>query len=157
METVIIGLPTSGKTTIFNALTGRSVPVGDFSSAGRQVHLADVQVPDARVDRLSALYRPKKTTYATVLFRDPPLAYQEDGALSPAGLGEVRKADAVTVVLRAFENESVPHPLREVNPLRDLARYSTPSCSPTTRWPRSVSSGSILLFHIVSLRCRLSV
>ena len=120
METVIIGLPSSGKTTIFNALTGRSVPVGDFSAAGRQVHLADVPVPDVRVDRLSALYRPKKTTYATVLFRDPPLAYQEDGALSPAGLGEVRKADAVTVVLRAFENDSVPHPLKEVNPLRDL-------------------------------------
>jgi hypothetical protein len=120
METVIIGLPSSGKTTIFNALTGRSVPVGDFSAAGRQVHLADVSVPDMRVDRLSALYRPKKTTYATVLFRDPPLAYQEDGALSPAGLGEVRKADAVTVVLRAFENDSVPHPLKEVNPLRDL-------------------------------------
>ncbi len=120
METVVIALPSSGKTMIFNALTGRSVPVGDFSAAGRQVHLADVPVPDARVDRLSALYRPKKTTYATVLFRDPPLAYQENGALSPAGLGEVRKADAVTVVLRAFEDESVPHPLREVNPLRDL-------------------------------------
>jgi GTP-binding protein YchF len=120
METVIIGLPSSGKTTIFNALTGRTVPVGDFSAAGRQVHLANVPVPAARVDRLSALYRPKKTTYATVLFRDPPLAYQENGALSPAGLGEVRKADAVTVVLRAFENESVTHPLREVNPLRDL-------------------------------------
>ncbi len=120
METVIIGLPASGKTTIFNALTGKSAPVGDFSAAGRQVHLADVPVPDVRVDRLSALYRPKKTTHATVLFRDPPLAYLENGSLSPAGLGEVRKADAVTVVLRAFENESVPHPLREVNPLRDL-------------------------------------
>ena len=45
METVIIGLPASGKTTIFNALTGRSIPVGDFSTAGRQVHLADVAVP----------------------------------------------------------------------------------------------------------------
>jgi GTP-binding protein YchF len=120
METVIIGLPSSGKTTIFNALTGRAAPVGDFSTAGRQVHLADVPVPDARIDRLSDLFRPKKTTYASVLFRDPPLAYQENGGLSPSGLGEVRKADAVTMVLRTFENESVPHPLRDVNPLRDL-------------------------------------
>jgi GTP-binding protein YchF len=119
METVIIGLPSSGKTTIFNALTGRSAPVGDYSAVGRQVHLADVPVPDARVDRLSELYRPKKTTHATVLFRDPPLAYLENGTLSPAGLGAVRKADAVTVVIRAFENESVLHPLG-VNPLRDL-------------------------------------
>jgi hypothetical protein len=120
METVLIGLPSSGKTTIFNALTGRAAPVGDFSSAGRQVHLADVAVPDGRIDRLSHVYRPKKTTYATVLFRDPPLAYLENGTLSPAGLGEVRKADAIAVVIRAFQNESVPHPLREVNPLRDL-------------------------------------
>jgi hypothetical protein len=119
METVIIGLPSSGKTTIFNALTGRSVPVGDFSAAGRQVHLADVPVPDVRLDRMSELYRPKKTTYATVLFRDPPLAYLDNGTLSPAGLGEVRKADALTVVIRAFESESLPHPLG-VNPLRDL-------------------------------------
>ena len=119
METVIIGLPASGKTTIFNALTGRSVPVGDFSAAGRQVHLADVPVPDERIDRLSELYRPKKTTRATVLFRDPPLAYLDNGTLSPAGLGEVRKADSLAVVIRAFESESLPHPLG-VNPLRDL-------------------------------------
>lgn len=119
METVIIGLPASGKTTIFNALTGRSVPVADFSAAGRQVHLADVPVPDERIERLSALYRPKKTTHATVLFRDPPLAYLDNGTLSPAGLGEVRKADSLTVVIRAFENEALPHP-QGVNPLRDL-------------------------------------
>ena len=119
METVIIGLPASGKTTIFNALTGRSVPVGDFSAAGRQVHLADVPVPDERIDRLSELYRPKKTTRATVLFRDPPLAYLDNGTLSPAGLGEVRKADSLAVVIRAFESESLPHP-QGVNPLRDL-------------------------------------
>ncbi len=120
METVIIGLPSAGKTTIFNALTGTSAPVGDFSAAGRQVHLASVAVPDVRVDRLSALYRPKKTTYAAVLFRDPPLAYLENGTLSPAGLGEVRRADAIAVVIRAFEHEAVPHLLRDLNPLRDL-------------------------------------
>lgn len=120
METVVIGLPSSGKTTIFNALTGRSVPVGDFSAAGRQVHLADVAVPDSRIDRLSELYRPKKTTYATVLFKDPPLAYGEDGGLTPAGLGEVRKADAITVVLRAFESDAVPAPPKGIDPVRDL-------------------------------------
>jgi ribosome-binding ATPase YchF (GTP1/OBG family) len=120
METVIIGLPSSGKTTIFNALTGRAIPVGDFSAAGRQVHLADVTVPDARIDRLSELYHPKKTTYATVLFKDPPLAYGEDGGLTPAGLGEVRRADAITVVLRAFESDAVAAPPKGVDPLRDL-------------------------------------
>jgi hypothetical protein len=120
METVIIGLPASGKTTIFNALTGRDVPVGDFSAAGRQAHLADVPVPDTRIDRLSALYRPKKTTYATVLFKDPPLAYGEDGGITPAGLGEVRRADAITVVLRSFESDAVAAPPKGVDPVRDL-------------------------------------
>jgi GTP-binding protein YchF len=120
METVIIGLPSAGKTTIFNALTGRSAPVGDYAAPGRQVHLADVPMPDARIDRLAELYRPRKTTYATVLLRDAPLACLENGSLAPAGLGEVRKADAITVVIRAFADDSVPHPRKAVNPLRDL-------------------------------------
>jgi GTP-binding protein YchF len=120
METVIIGLPSSGKTTIFNALTGRSAPTGDSSAPGRQVHRAEVPVPDARIDRLAELYRPRKTTYATVLFRDPPLTRLENDSLAPAGLGEARKADAMTVVIRAFADESVHHPLKAVNPLRDL-------------------------------------
>lgn len=120
METVLIGLPSSGKTTIFNALTGRAAPVSGRSAAGRLPRIADVPVPDARIDRLSEVFRPKRLTYATVRFRDMPIACEEDGRLSPAGLGDVRKADAITVVLRAFVNESAPHPLGAVDPLRDL-------------------------------------
>ncbi len=122
MQTVIIGLPSSGKTTIFNALTGHEAPVGDRSAAGRQEHVAEVGVPDSRVDQLSAIYSPKKTTYATVQFRDPPLPWSEDTSLQPAGLAEVRKADAVTIVVRAFVADAVPHPLESLDPLRDLRR-----------------------------------
>jgi GTP-binding protein YchF len=122
MQTVIIGLPTSGKTTIFNALTGHEAPVGDHSSSGRQEHVAEVPVPDPRVDRLAAIYAPKKVTYATVQFRDPTLPWSDDANLQPAGLAEVRKADAVTIVVRAFAQDGVPHLLGSIDPVRDLRR-----------------------------------
>jgi GTP-binding protein YchF len=120
METAIIGLASSGKTTIFNALTGQSASTGDFSGGRAQVHLAEIPVPDARVDALSALFKPRKTIYATVLFRDQPIEHTAQGGLTPAGLGEVRKADAIALVVRGFHAESIPHPLKSVNPLRDL-------------------------------------
>jgi GTP-binding protein YchF len=122
METVIIGLSSSGKTTIFNALTGQAAPIGDFSGAKKTAHLADVVVPDDRVDTLSELFKPKKTTHASVLFRDQPIEHDEEGSFTPAGLAEARRADAIALVIRAFENESVPHPLKENSPLRDLRK-----------------------------------
>jgi hypothetical protein len=122
METVIIGLASSGKTTIFNALTGKTAPIGDFSSGKNQAHLADVPIPDGRIDKLSALFKPKKTTYANMLFRDQPLDYGQDASISPASLAEVRRADAIVLVVRSFRNDRVPHPLESVNPLRDLRK-----------------------------------
>ncbi len=122
METVIIGLAQCGATTIFNALTGQSMPTGDFSGGKKQAHVASVPVPDARIDKLSALFRPKKTTYAAMFFRDQPLEYDEQAGITPASLGEVRKADAIALVIRCFSNESVPHPLKTVDPLRDLRK-----------------------------------
>ncbi len=120
METAIIGLGSSGKTTIFNALTGQAVSIGDFSGGRKQAHLADVPVPDTRVDALSAMFKPRKTTYAALVVRDQPVEHAEEGGLTPAGLGEVRKADALVLVVRGFQSESVLHPLKGVNPLRDL-------------------------------------
>ena len=70
MRLGIIGLPNSGKTTIFNALTGLSLPAEPFSSGQLEVHTAVVNVPDERVDRLSAVFKPKQTTYAPVTHTD---------------------------------------------------------------------------------------
>ena len=70
MQIGIIGLPNSGKTTIFNALTRSETSTTAFSSGQLEVHTAVVDVPDPRVDRLSAMFKPKKTTYATVTFND---------------------------------------------------------------------------------------
>jgi ribosome-binding ATPase YchF (GTP1/OBG family) len=70
MRIGIIGLPNSGKTTLFNVLTGGHVPTAAYAGGSFQVNTAVVHVPDSRVDDLSAMYRPKKTTYARVEYAD---------------------------------------------------------------------------------------
>src|SRR6266702_89011 len=65
MKIGLVGLPKSGKTSLFNLLTGQSVATSSFGTARGEMHAGIARVPDERVDRLSALFRPKKTTYAT--------------------------------------------------------------------------------------------
>jgi ribosome-binding ATPase len=121
METAVIGLAASGKTTIFSALTGQAVAAADMAGGRKQARLAEVAVPDGRVDTLSAMFKPKKTTFATVLFRDQPLEHTPEGGITPASLGEARRADALALVVRAFQSDAVPHPMKGgLNPLRDL-------------------------------------
>ena len=120
METAIIGLARSGRTTIFNALTGQENPTGDAAGGKKQAHLAEVSVPDERLDRLAALYSPRKLTHASVRFRDLALEHGENGGISATSLAEVRTADALAIVIRAFRDDSVVHPLKETGPLRDL-------------------------------------
>jgi ribosome-binding ATPase len=122
MRLGIIGLPQSGKTTIFNALTRGDRPT--TTSGGRfDVHTAVVDVPDQRVDRLSTLYNPKKTTYAKVTYAD--IAGIDGSAgksgLSGALLNQLSQMDGYLLVVRCFENESVPHPAGSVDPARDIA------------------------------------
>jgi len=121
MKLGIIGLPQSGKTTIFNALTRGNTPT--TASAGRmKVHTAVVDVPDPRVDRLSALFKPKKTIYAKVTYAD--IAGLEGGAaksgLSGSLLNQLTQMDGLIHVVRCFENVNVPHPSGSVDPARDV-------------------------------------
>ncbi|MBI5079986.1 MAG: 50S ribosome-binding GTPase, partial [Chloroflexi bacterium] len=113
MKLGIIGLPQSGKTTIFNALTRGNKPVGQMTSGGRfEVNQAVVPVPDARVDKLSAMYKPKKTIYTQVIYAD--IAGLEEGAgksgFSGPLLNQLSTMDGFIHVVRSFENPSVPHP-----------------------------------------------
>lgn len=116
METDLIGLARSGKTTIFNALTGQSADVNEYSGGRKAAHLAEVEVPDPRIERLAELFQPKKKTYATVLFKDLQMEFTPEGGVSPATLAELRGADAVTIVVRAFDLSG------ESDPRRDLGR-----------------------------------
>lgn len=121
MKLGIIGLPQSGKTTIFNALTRGDAPT--TASAGRiEIHTAVVDVPDPRVDKLSAMFKPKKTIYAKVTYAD--IAGLEGGAsksgISGQLLNQLTQMDGFLLVVRAFADDNVPHPAGSVDPKRDV-------------------------------------
>ncbi|NLX10507.1 MAG: redox-regulated ATPase YchF [Chloroflexi bacterium] len=122
MRLGIIGLPNAGKTTIFNALTGSTHPTEPFSSGQLEVHTAVVNVPDERVDRLSEIYKPKKTTYAMITYTDIGGLDKGigEGGLSGPMRNELQQVDGFLHVVRAFEDASVPHPYETVDPVRDL-------------------------------------
>lgn len=120
MKLGIIGLPQSGKTTIFNALTRGNTPT--TASAGRfEVHTAVVDVPDPRVTRLSEMFKPRKTIYAKVTYAD--IAGLEAGSaksgISGQLLNQLAQMDAFLHIVRCFENDNVPHPSGSVDPVRD--------------------------------------
>jgi ribosome-binding ATPase len=119
MRLGIIGLPQSGKTTVFNALTRGNQPV--TTSGGRfDVRTAVVDVPDPRVDRLSAMFKPKKTVYAKVTYADIAGLEGSKSAISGALLNQLSQMDGFVHVVRCFEDPSVPHPAGSVDSLRDI-------------------------------------
>lgn len=121
MRLGIIGLPQSGKTTIYNALTMGDTPT--TMSAGRvEVHSAIVEVPDPRVDRLSEMYKPEKTTYARVEYVDIAGLDGSSGSGGISGqlLNELSQMDGFLHVVRVFEDDSVPHQAESLDPQRDI-------------------------------------
>jgi len=123
MQLGIIGLARSGKTTVFNAVTRGSAQVGAYSSSS-QPNVGVVNVPDPRVDRLAEMYHPKKKTYATIQYVDFPAAGESFGkGEGPAGkfVNELARMDALIHVVRAFKDDSVPHPEGTIDPGRDIA------------------------------------
>ena len=120
MRLGIIGLPQSGKTTVFNALTRGHQPL--TTSGGRfDVHTGVVDVPDGRVDRLSELFKPKKTIYAKVTYADIAGLEGSKSAISGQLLNTLTQMDGLLHVVRCFEDVNVPHPSESINPLRDIA------------------------------------
>ncbi len=121
MRLGIIGLPQSGKTTVFNALTRGDAPL--TMSGGRfEVHTAVVDVPDPRVDALSAMFNPRRTIYAKVTYADiAGLEGKAGGDISGPLLNQLTQMDGLVHVVRCFESNSVPHPMSSVDPLRDVA------------------------------------
>src|ERR1700704_6296393 len=118
----IVGLPNVGKSTLFNALSGASVLAANYPFATKDPNVGVVAVPDDRLEKLSRLYQPKKTTHAALEFVD--IAGLVRGASKGEGLGNqflgnIREVDAVAHVLRCFGDPDVVHVDGEVDPERD--------------------------------------
>src|SRR5881275_3054725 len=123
----IIGLPQSGKTSLFNALTKAGAPISGYATSTVQANIAVVPVPDARLQPLADIFNPKKVTPTTVEFVDvagmgqaSQTHKEKREGLSAEFLGHIRNADALAIVLRTFVNPNVPHSYESVDPIRDL-------------------------------------
>ena len=104
MKVGLVGFAGSGKTTVFNTLTGLSVPTG----FGGELHLGAVKVPDERIDALSRLFKPKKTTYAEITFSDIPGEHgAEKSGLSKKAIQQIRDQEVLCLVLRGFPNPAI--------------------------------------------------
>ena len=122
MDIAIVGLPSSGKTTIFNAVTGAEAPVGTYGSGGKP-NIGVAKVPDTRLQLFQTVFEPKKTVPAEITYVDlppPPDGFAKALGISGENLNHLQRADALMVVVRAFEDRSVPHVDDSVSPARDL-------------------------------------
>jgi len=117
MKTGIIGLPQVGKTSLFRILT--KAHLSDSARANpREAHIGVAKVPDDRLDRLAALYNPKKLTHTSVEYVDVGAIGQE-ALKDSAYAAHLRNVDALAHVVRVFDDPSVPH-TGEIDPLRDI-------------------------------------
>ena len=117
MKTGIIGLPQVGKSSLFRILTKAQLSEHAFANP-REAHVGVAKVPDDRLDRLAALYNPKKLVHASVEYVDVGAIGQE-ALRETAYIGHLRQVDALTHVVRAFEDSAIPH-VGEIEPLRDI-------------------------------------
>ncbi|MBA2519680.1 MAG: redox-regulated ATPase YchF [Chloroflexia bacterium] len=119
---VILGLPASGKTTVFNALTKADAATGTFGGQSDEPNLANVKVPDERLDILTEMFKPQRRVPADVQYLDVggiAKGIAEKG-MAGALLGHLSQADALVHVVRAFEDPNVPHAEETVDPARDI-------------------------------------
>lgn len=142
MRLGIIGLPNSGKTTIFNALTGGDYETSAASTGQFEINSATVRVPDERIDHLSSLYLPRRTTYTQLTYVD--IAGLEagigDGGLEGQIRNELAQVDGFLHVVRYFNDERVPHPYGALDAARDLEAID----------------GEFLLLDVLSVEARLA-
>ncbi|MBI5282522.1 MAG: redox-regulated ATPase YchF [Candidatus Solibacter usitatus] len=121
MKTAILGLPMTGKTSLFTILTGvhESTRVGSM-----EARVGMTKVPDPRLDALAKVFSPPKVTHASIEFLDFP-AISKEALRDPSYLASLRVADAIAHVVRVFDDQTVPHEKGDVNPLRDIDDVDT--------------------------------
>ena len=125
MQIGIVGLSLSGKTTLFNALTGQHEETG-FSGQGGKSHVAQVKLPDKRLDALHTLVPDANKVQTTIEYLDTAgfKTNTSGGGFDSQLIGDLRAVAALVIVLRAFEDDSIPHPEVTVDPHRDVVKIS---------------------------------
>ena len=121
MELGIIGLPKSGKTTLFNSLTKGRVETHAFGPPNLEPNLGVAKVPDLRLNGLQAVLNPKRVVPAEVKYVDVAISKGKGGGLSGEFRTHLSKADAFIHVVRAFSDESIPHPEGSIDAARDIS------------------------------------
>src|SRR5215831_17646024 len=117
MKTGIIGLPQVGKTSLFQILTKAHLSAPAHANP-REAHIGVARVPDNRLDRLAALYNPKKLTHTSVDYVDVG-AIGQDALKESAYIGHLRQVDALAHVVRVFDDPAIAH-VGQIDPLRDI-------------------------------------
>lgn len=120
MKIALVGLSNSGKTTLFNALTGQNLDTTIYPTTSGTHNIGVVKVPDERLDKLSEIFKPKKTTYTTIEYIDYIGLTKGDPIQNRKVFDLIKDVDAIANVVRAFEDDSVIHPLGTIDPLRDI-------------------------------------
>jgi hypothetical protein len=120
MDLAIVGLPFSGKTAVFKALTAGH---GSASADGRGEAIGAVKIPDERLQKLGELVGAKKITPVEVILHDMPALFERGAAPSGSAAESLARADALIHVVRAFEREDVPHPAGTIDAGRDIAAF----------------------------------
>ncbi len=120
MKLALVGISNSGRTTLFNSLTGQAAATTNYAAIEEGPNVAVISVPDRRIDELAKIFKPKKTTRTRVEYMDYLGLSRGDAEQNRKVIGFIKDADALVYVLRGFEGEHVAHPLGAVDPVRDF-------------------------------------
>ncbi|VAX25822.1 GTP-binding and nucleic acid-binding protein YchF [hydrothermal vent metagenome] len=126
MQIGLVGLQYSGKTTLFNTIA--KIEPSEVQMGSEEATIEVVKVPDERLDKLTELFNPKKKINATIeVFDTPGLKMSDDGKVKITSqfLNNVKNNDALFYVIRQFHDDTVPHPMNNVNPVRDIEFLET--------------------------------
>ena len=125
MKLALVGISNSGRTTLFNSLTGHAAATTSYAAVEAGPNVAVIKVPDRRIDELVKIFKPRKNTHARVEYMDYLGLTKGDAVQNRKVIDFIKDSDALVYVLRGFDDEHVAHPLGDIDPIRDFETLET--------------------------------